>query len=269
MRRDDDAVERLRSAEADFEKLSSIRGLNSSERRRFRIWRFLCVLNAVGREKEATELLQSLLDEDTGDSFLLVWTMVRQLDFDRVRSRRALSDADPEQPDYLNRIGLLVGMMIDDGEAAAALPLLDNVKGDFQLKGRIDTWHHWRVQCLLADEKKDAEREARKVEARGHQLHLLYQVSAKRYLEGGQAEAFLGFLEGAYAAKAIPFSFSKLARFRAGKSNGSIFWSGPRSLSRRYPRRPPFVLWFRPHGVLASPASARESSHSHSCGLRS
>ncbi len=56
---------------------------------------------------------------------------------------------------YLDRIGLLIGLLIENTETERAAGILKNCETKFIKAGRTDQYNFWKIQVLIAQEKTD------------------------------------------------------------------------------------------------------------------
>ena len=148
VRGDDAAIRLIEDAARQFAELVD-QADHAEERRKLRVWQFICLANLPTGEP-ALELCLSLLEEDPGSPMLLRWGFARGLPIDKNRALDALAAAMPEQADYLDRIGVRATLLLDRGEAAAALELLEENAAAFLKSGHASALAQWRVHALAA-----------------------------------------------------------------------------------------------------------------------
>ena len=148
VRADDAAIRLISEAAAQFAQLAEQTD-DLDEQWRLRLWEFICLLSSERRDG-AEERCQSLLGDDPGSPMALGWALVRRLPVDRDAALEALAGSTPSQSDYLDRIGLRVGLLLEVGEAETALQVLCDCSERFVEAGEDEALAHWKVQALSA-----------------------------------------------------------------------------------------------------------------------
>src|SRR3989442_10020326 len=77
VRRDDQSLQRLRKAEADFAELASELTRDDDSYQWLGVWRLACLANDPDRQAEAEHFCQSLLMEDPTNHRTLAWALAR------------------------------------------------------------------------------------------------------------------------------------------------------------------------------------------------
>lgn len=90
VRRDDQSLQCLRRAEAEFAELSSDHARDDDSRRWLEVWRLACLSNDPDRQTEAESFCLSLLERDPTNHRALVWAMARNYNVDLAASEKAL-----------------------------------------------------------------------------------------------------------------------------------------------------------------------------------
>ena len=152
VKRDDDSLAFLRSAEDRFRSLAANAERPTDWRRVFSTWRLACLANDPNRQAEASDLCRALLSENPGDPYVLMWALVRGYDVDVAAASRAI---ERNQLQNADAAAILVALNLSRGDVDAALELLDRVKDVFVRAGLLDRWLFLRVRALV--ERQDTE----------------------------------------------------------------------------------------------------------------
>ena len=197
VRADDTAVRRISDAAGLFARLGE-EADDPDEQWRLRLWQFVCLANSPLRE-QTLGVLRALLEKDPASPIVLGWALTRRLPIDRDRALQGLAAATPGQPDYLDRIGIRVGLLIESGQAEAGLRLIEESSEVFLQAGHGDALAHWRVEALVALERlEEATSVVRSVADEAAQGRLRLQTERARAGTAGDSTPLLRALEEAY-----------------------------------------------------------------------
>jgi hypothetical protein len=90
VKRDNEAQQRLRSAEKQFAQLAADAENDDEQRSLFYVWRLACLANDVDRQDEAAEFCRTRLAANPTDNHILAWALSRQYDVDLVTIEESL-----------------------------------------------------------------------------------------------------------------------------------------------------------------------------------
>ena len=147
VRRDEESLRRLRSAEKVFGELTS-RAERPHERQALEVWQLACLLNDASRQDEATSFCQKIILRDPGHAGAVLWANARRLELDFVPSTTALQHkvetnvAGPADILALASIYLIAGRM----ELAT---LLERTQSIFEKTGLHSVWSFWQAQAMI------------------------------------------------------------------------------------------------------------------------
>lgn len=161
IKRDDESLQRLRSAVKEFELLASQTERGEQQRKNWQIWHLACLANDPERQVEAEKLCSILLSEDLTNPQAIIWRTVRNYDIDLSPSRQALEALMQEGTTDLERIIALLGIYLHLETPKLALDLLTRTRETFEQTKHPETWLFWYVQALaLNGDVENALREA-------------------------------------------------------------------------------------------------------------
>lgn len=90
IRRDDQSLDHLRKAKAEFETLALQPDRDDETRQLFEVWWLACLANDPDRQVEAQEFCRSLLGRDPTNSRALAWALARDYEVDLPAIERAM-----------------------------------------------------------------------------------------------------------------------------------------------------------------------------------
>jgi nucleoside phosphorylase/tetratricopeptide (TPR) repeat protein len=145
----------LRAAEEQFARLSVETQRGERERNIFTLWRLACLANDLERQKEASELVQSMLRDDPTDHRALIWALTRNYEVDIASCEKALADVIESSEAIAvglkaEKILALVGIYLQSDRVLEAIGLLERAKEDFISIENEDLWAFWKGQVYVA-----------------------------------------------------------------------------------------------------------------------
>lgn len=90
IKRDNQSLERLRNAKAEFERLALHPDREDESRQLFEVWYLACMANDPDRQIEAQEFCRSILGKDPTNSRALAWALVRDYEVDLSAIEKAM-----------------------------------------------------------------------------------------------------------------------------------------------------------------------------------
>jgi hypothetical protein len=90
IKRDNQSLERLRKAKAEFEGLALEPDQDDESRQLFEAWCLACLANDPDQQVEAQEFCRSLLGKDPTNSRALAWALARDYEVDLPSIERAM-----------------------------------------------------------------------------------------------------------------------------------------------------------------------------------
>jgi hypothetical protein len=92
IKRDDQSLERLRKAKAEFEGLALHPDREDESRQLFEVWCLACLANDPDQQVEAQEFCRSLLGKDPTNSRALAWALARDYEVDLLAIEKAMEE---------------------------------------------------------------------------------------------------------------------------------------------------------------------------------
>jgi hypothetical protein len=205
LKRDDEAVERLRASESVFREVAEQPGHPPEELMNVQGWRIACLASDPERQDEAAELCRSLLAGNPAHTPALVWTIARRFEIPTEPSLAALSE-QLDDPDFgFPEIMALVNGALYLGQPERAAEVLDRTRARFVEEGEEVAWTAWRLRSALeADDSNLADTILDRIvqePALAALSSLRARVEAERT---GNPAALLGPLAAEYAANGSP-----------------------------------------------------------------
>jgi len=157
VKRDQDSLNCLDSAERSFYELESSQQISDDEKWRISMWRLAALSMYPDRFDEAEKSCLVLLQKRPTDSLLIRWALSRNFSVDRnTLKERIIEEIDTtsEPEKDLDLVTVLIGLLLEDGDYHKAFGILDKYRKFFELAGHLDIWLYWRGQTLIASGKK-------------------------------------------------------------------------------------------------------------------
>lgn len=234
VRADDAAVRLISESAAQFKQLAGQTD-DPHEQWRLRIWEFICLINAAPREP-AEERCRSLLEDDPGAPMVLSWALSRRLPVDRADALESLEGATQDQPDYLDRVGLRVGLLLQAERADSALQVLEECAPSFIESGKDEALTHWKVQTLSAlGRYEEGARCLELIADEESRQRLGLQIERAKAAETETQESLIRALEASYERFGGVDLLLEIVERRMSLSNGDSVESFAEDLLRRAP----------------------------------